>query len=155
MNAINVTVAGNLARDPELRYTPAGTPVASFTVASGKRYRNNAGEWVDGPTSWVRCNAWRDLAEHIAESLAKGDRVIVTGEIGQRDYEAKTADGKGTEKRSTWEVQAMDVAASLRSATVKIAKTRRNGAPVPDDPWADTPGMDGSGGGEASDPPPF
>jgi single-strand DNA-binding protein len=151
MTAINVTVIGNLARDPELRYTPTGAAVASFTVASNKRYRDNAGEWRDGPTSWVRCNAWRDLAEHIVESLAKGDRVIVTGEIGQRDYEVKNGKG-GTEKRSTWEVQAVDVAASLRSATVKVAKTRRSDVPLPEDPWADVPAHDAS---ESAGEPPF
>ena len=152
MNAINVTVIGNLARDPELRYTPSGAAVASFTVASSKRYRDNAGEWVDGPTSWVRCNAWRDLAEHVAESVSKGDRVIVTGEIGQRDYEVPAKNGKGDpEKRTTWEVQAVDVGVSLRSATAKVAKVRRGGAPIPEDPWADASPADASATGE----PPF
>jgi len=153
MTAINVTVIGNLARDPELRYTPTGAAVASFTVASSERYRDNSGEWHDGPTSWVRCNAWRDLAEHVAETLGKGDRVIVTGKIAQRDYEITAPGGKGApEKRTTWEVRADDVGPSLRSATAKIAKTRRNGVPLPEDPWRDVPAHDAS---EQEGEPPF
>jgi single-strand DNA-binding protein len=85
MPAIEITVTGNLARDPDLDYTATGTTRAVFTVASNERYRDNDGEWKDGPTSWVRCVAWRDLAEHLAETLVKGDRVIVTGALRQRD----------------------------------------------------------------------
>ncbi len=89
MTAINVTVIGNLTGNPELRYTATGTAVAQFSVASNERYRGGDGQWQDGPTSFVRCNAWRELADHIAESLAKGDRVIVTGTLRQRDDEAQ------------------------------------------------------------------
>lgn len=131
MTAINITVTGNLTGDPELRYTPTGVPAAQFTVASNERYRGDDGQWKDGATSFVRCNAWRDLAEHTAESLAKGDRVVVTGILRQRDYEAK--DGS---KRTVWEVAVTEVATSLRYATVKISRARRDGAPVPEDPWA-------------------
>jgi single-strand DNA-binding protein len=135
MTAINITVTGNLTDDPQLRYTPTGVPAAQFTVASNERYRGNDGQWQDGPTSFVRCNAWRDLADHAAESLSKGDRVVVTGTLRQRDYEAKD----GT-KRTVWEVAVAEVATSLRYATVKISRARRDGGPVPEDPWASTSG---------------
>jgi single-strand DNA-binding protein len=147
MTAINITVTGNLTGDPELRYTPTGAAVAQFTVASNERYRANNGEWQDGPTSFVRCNAWRDLAEHTAESLSKGDRVVVTGTLRQRDYEAK--DGS---KRTVWELAVSEVGAALKYATVKISKARRDGAPIPEDPWANGPGPQDS---DAPDEPPF
>jgi single-strand DNA-binding protein len=135
MPAIPITVVGNLTANPELRFTQSGAPVASFTVASNERYKDAAGEWKDGPTSFVRVNAWHELAEHTAESLAKGDRAIVTGTLKQRDYEAKD----GT-KRTLWEVTATECGAGLRYATAKITKAQRNGAPLPDDPWADRNG---------------
>jgi single-strand DNA-binding protein len=144
MTAITITVTGNLTGDPELRFTPAGRPVAQFTVASNERYKDGqSGEWKDGPTSFVRCNAWAELAEHVAECLNKGDRVVVTGTLRQRDYEAKD----GT-KRTVWEVAVTDIGASVKYATVRISKARRDGAPIPEDPWAST------GGPKDSDVPP-
>lgn len=144
MSAINITVIGNLTADPDLRFTQQGRPVAQFTVASNERFRDGgSGEWKDGPTSFVRCNAWADLAEHVAESLNKGDRVVVTGTLRQRDYETKEG-----EKRTVWEVAVAEVGASVRYATVRISKVRRDGAPIPEDPWAN------SGGPQDSDAPP-
>jgi len=144
MTAIQVTVVGNLTADPELRFTGTGVPVATFTVASNERFKDAAGEWKDGPTSFVRCSAWRDLAEHVSESLAKGDRAVVTGTLRQRDYEAQD----GT-KRTVWEVAVAEVGAALRYATVKISKTRRDSVPVAEDPWAAVPS------GPPEDEPPF
>lgn len=129
MPVISVTVVGNLVGDPELRFTPNGSPVATFTVASNERYRDESGQWKDGAVSFVRCVAWRDLAEHAAESLTKGERVIVTGTLRQRDYEA--TDGS---KRTVWEVAASEVGAALSYATVKIARARRDSVPLPEDP---------------------
>lgn len=131
MTAINATVIGNLTADPELKFTSNGTPVAVFTVASNERYKDGSGQWQDGPTSFVRCNAWRHLAEHIAESVAKGDRVIVSGTFRQRDYE--TTNG---EKRTVWELAVSEAGAALSYATAKVAKAKRDNVPVPDDPWA-------------------
>ena len=146
MTAIQVTVTGNLTGNPELRYTATGTPVASFSVASNERYKDPQGQWQDGPTSFVRCNAWRDLAEHITESLAKGDRVVMTGTLRQRNYETKEG-----EKRTVWEVAVTEVGAALRYAKVKISKVQRDGAPVPEDPWAAA----GPPPAPAEDEPPF
>jgi single-strand DNA-binding protein len=132
MSAIQVTVAGNLTAAPELRHTATGLAVASFTVAANERVRDVTGEWRDGPASFVRCHAWRDLAEHAAKSLAKGDRVVVTGTLRQRDYEAQD----GT-KRTVWEVAVSDIGASVKYATLKIARVARTSdVPVPEDPWA-------------------
>lgn len=132
MSAIQITVTGNLCADPELRATAQGRLVAQFTLASNERYKDQSGEWKDGPTSFVRCVAWADLGEHVAESLTKGDRATVVGTLRQRDYE--NAQG---EKRSVWEVTAAEVGAALKYATVKIAKVHRDSVPPPEeDPWA-------------------
>lgn len=134
MSAISITVTGNLTGDPELKFTASGTPVATFTIASNERFKDGSGEWKDGPVSFVRCNAWRELAEHVAESMGKGDRVIVAGTLRQRDYETKEG-----EKRTVWEVAVTEAGAALRYATVKISKARRDQVPPPEDPWAGAP----------------
>jgi single-strand DNA-binding protein len=80
-----LTITGNLTDDPELRFTSTGTAVAAFTVAASRRvYDQGSGQWQDGDTLFLRCSAWRDLADHAAESLTKGTRVIVTGRLKQR-----------------------------------------------------------------------
>jgi len=95
-----LTITGNLTADPELRFTGTGTAVAAFTVAASRRvYDQASGQWKDGDTLFLRCSAWRDLADHVAESLSKGMRVIVTGRLKQRTYE--TSEG---EKRTVFEV---------------------------------------------------
>ena len=77
-----ITVVGNLTADPELRYTAQSVPVASFTVASTPRTYNRAsGQWEDGTAMFLRCSAWREMAENIAESLTKGMRVMVHGRL--------------------------------------------------------------------------
>lgn len=83
----HLTATGNLTADPTLRFTTAGTPVASFTVACNDRRKNAAGQWEDAGTLWVRCAAWGRLAEAAAEQLAKGDAVTVTGHLRPDDYE--------------------------------------------------------------------
>src|SRR5271166_5323221 len=85
-----ITIAGNLVDDPELRFTPAGQPVARFRVASTPRFRDNStGEWKDGDSLFLTCNVWRQAAENVAESLTRGTRVIVSGRLRQRSYETK------------------------------------------------------------------
>lgn len=100
-----ITITGNLTADPEVRYTPSGTPVAAFTVA------HNRGKDDRKVTDFYRCEAWEEQALHVAETLRKGQRVIVVGEMRSSDYE--TRDGQ---KRTTWEVRAYDVGPSLRWA---------------------------------------
>ncbi len=146
-----ITVAGNLTGDPDLRYTKAGVAVAAFTVASSRRvYDQDTRQWTDGDTLFLRCSVWRELAEHAAESLDKGMRVVVTGRLRQREYE--TTEG---EKRTVYEVDADDVGPSLRWATAKVIKTTRDRVPHPageDGPWASGPEPAGVGAG---DEPPF
>jgi len=162
---VTVTVVGNLTNDPELRFTPSGAAVASFTVASTPRFLDKTtNEWKDGDALFLRCSVWRQAAENVAESLTRGARVIVTGRLRQRSYETKEG-----EKRTVVELEVDEVGPSLRYATAKVTKASRGGgggggggnysggggsgggAPADDDPWA-TPAPSGGG---VSDEPPF
>ena len=118
-----ITIAGNLVDDPELRFTPAGQPVARFRVASTPRFRDNStGEWKDGDSLFLTCNVWRQAAENVAESLTRGMRVIVQGRLRQRSYETKEG-----EKRTVYEVEVDDVGPSLRNASAKVNRVARSG----------------------------
>jgi single-strand DNA-binding protein len=150
-----ITIAGNLVDDPELRFTPAGQPVARFRVASTPRFRDNAtGEWKDGDSLFLTCNVWRQAAENVAESLRRGMRVIVSGRLRQRSYETKEG-----EKRTVYEVEVDDVGPSLRNASAKvnrIARTRAdngsdNGRMAP----ANQGASPGNGGHAGADPDPW
>ena len=80
-----ITVIGNLTADPELKFTPSSVAVANFTVASTPRtFDRQSGEWRDGETTFLRCTAWRQLAENAAESLTRGARIVVQGRLVQR-----------------------------------------------------------------------
>ena len=125
--SIKVTFVGTLGSDPELKFTQSGAAVASFNVATTKRVKDGDG-WKDGPTSWVRCTVWRQYAENVAESLVKGSRVMVTGEMSQRDYE------KDGQKRSVWECQVDEVGPVLRYATATVKKVDRQ---KPADAWSE------------------
>lgn len=82
-----VKFSGNLGGDPELSYTPSGTALAKFSVAETERIRDENGNWSDGDTTWWRCVAWKNLAEQIAENLAKGSSVLVDGRVKIREYD--------------------------------------------------------------------
>src|SRR5215203_6088318 len=110
------TIAGNLVETPELRFTNTGTPVTNLRVAVTQRIQQD-GEWRDGETSFFKVNVWRGQAEHLADSLSKGDRVMVTGRLRQRSWE--TPEG---EKRSVAEIEADEVGASLKFATAKVER---------------------------------
>lgn len=132
MPETRVTLIGRLAADPELRFTPSGAAVANFTIATSTRlFDKTAGEWTDGPTSFHRCSAWRDLAEHIAESLHKGTAVIASGTLAQREYETK-----GGEKRQAWDVTVDAIGPDLRWHTATVAKAERATSVASSDPWA-------------------
>jgi single-strand DNA-binding protein len=115
------TIAGNLVEDPELRFTNTGTPVTNLRVAVTQRIQHD-GEWRDGETSFLKVNVWRGQAEHLADSLSKGDRVMVTGRLRQRSW--KTPEG---DKRSVTELEADEVGASLKWATAKVERTSQRG----------------------------
>jgi single-strand DNA-binding protein len=127
-----ITIVGNLTADPELRFTPNGSAVANFTVASTPRLLDKAtNEWKDGDALFMRCSVWRQAAENVAESLQRGMRVIVTGRLRQRSYETKEG-----EKRTVIELEVDEIGPSLRYAVAKPAKTTRGGAGSNGDPWA-------------------
>ena len=118
-----ITIAGNLVDDPELRFTPAGQPVARFRVASTPRFLDkNTNEWKDGDSLFLTCNVWRQAAENVAESLTRGMRVIVSGRLRQRSYETKEG-----EKRTVYEIEVDDVGPSLRNASAKVNRIARSG----------------------------
>lgn len=89
INLNRVEVIGNLTRDPELRYTPNGQPVASFAVATNRRYQDRAGNWVDGEVEFHEVVVWAKLAEGVNKVLKKGDRVFVTGRLQTRSWEGQ------------------------------------------------------------------
>jgi single-strand DNA-binding protein len=136
-NDTTVTVVGNLTADPDLRFTPDGVAMVKITVASTPRvYDKASGEYRDGEPLFLPCTAWRELAEHTAESLRKGTRVVVTGRLRQSHWE--TPEG---EKRAAFGLDVEEIGPSLRFATAKVNKaTRTNGRPgdqvPPDALWA-------------------
>lgn len=118
-----ITIIGNLTADPELRTTSAGAQVASFTIASTPRsWNRSTNQFEDGQALFMRCSAWRDLATHCAQSLAKGMRVIAQGRLTQRSYEAKD----GTQ-RTVVELQVDEIGPSLRYATAQVQKMQSGG----------------------------
>ena len=117
-----ITIIGNLTNDPELRWTPSGSAVTNFTIASTPRtFDRQANEWKDGETLFLRASVWKDQAENAAETLKKGMRVIVEGRLKSRSYETKEG-----EKRTVIELEVDEVGVSLRSATAKVTRTNRN-----------------------------
>jgi single-strand DNA-binding protein len=156
-----ITVVGNLTADPELRFTPSGAAVASFTIASTPRqFDRNTNEWKDGEALFLRCSIWRQAAENVAESLQRGMRVVAQGPHKQRSFETREG-----EKRTVIELDVDEVGPSLRYATAKVNRTQRGsssggfgssgsgGGDTVDDPWGTPPPP--SGGGGFSDEPPF
>jgi single-strand DNA-binding protein len=132
-----ITVVGNLTDDPELRFTPSGAAVAKFRIASTPRTLDRqSGEWKDGEPLFLACNIWRDAAEHVAESLQRGSRVIVQGRLRQRSYETREG-----EKRTVYELEVDEIGPSLRYATAKVQKMSRSGG------GAGGFGASGGGGG--------
>ena len=126
-NENSLTVIGNLTTDPELRFSPSGSAVANFTIASTPRkFDKNRNEWVDGETLFLRASIWREAAENVAESLTKGTRVIATGRLKSRSYETKEG-----EKRTVIELEVDEIGPSLKNASAKITRTNKgNGQPA-------------------------
>lgn len=152
-----ITIKGNLTADPELRFTPAGAAVCNFTVASTPRvFDRNTNTWKDGTALFMRCTAWREAAENVAETLRRGMRVIVYGKLKQHDWQ--TPDGQN---RSRVELEIEEVGPSLKFATAKVQRVSRRstgapatsgsgesdtsrelvGAAAGSDPWGAEPGF--------------
>lgn len=146
-----ITVVGNLTDDPELRFTPAGVAMARFTIASTPRtWDKTTNQWKDGTALFLRTTAWREVAEHVADSLTKGMRVVATGRLVQHNWQ--TPEG---ENRSMLGLDLDDIGPSLRFATAKVTKTQRNGGgSAPGDAWS-TASPAAGGGPRSGDEPPF
>ncbi|MWA10687.1 single-stranded DNA-binding protein [Streptomyces sp. BA2] len=146
-----LTVVGNLTDDPEIRFTPSGAAMAKFTVASTPRtYDKTTNQWRDGTAMFLRCTAWRDLAEHVGDSLTKGTRVIVTGRLRQHDWQTPE-----NENRSMLGLEVDEVGPSLRFATAKVTRIR-SGAPASSpgaDAWNTSAPANGGWGTHAATPP--
>lgn len=164
-----ITVIGNLTNDPELRFTPSGSAVANFQIASTPRtFDRQANEWKDGETLFLRAAVWKEPAENVAESLTKGMRVIVTGRLKSRSYETKEG-----EKRTVVELEVDEIGPSLRYANAKVNRTQRSGnggnqgggnyqgssgnwagnQSQQDDPWAGNSNANAGGFGADEEPP--
>jgi len=145
-----ITVIGNLTNDPELRFTPSGSAVANFTIASTPRtFDRQSNEWKDGETLFLRASVWREQAENVAESLTKGMSVIASGVLKSRSYDTKEG-----EKRTVIELEVAEIGPSLRRATAKVVKASRGGgAPQGQggsyDPVAARQAQGGTWGGQA------
>ena len=154
-NETTITVTGNLTNDPELRFTPSGSAVTNFTIASTPRtFDKQSNEWKDGETLFLRSSVWREAAENVAESLTKGMGVIAQGRLKSRSYETKEG-----EKRTVIEFEVDDIGPSLKYANAKVNRTQRNSsggnqqqpartqrAPQ-QDPWAAPATQDAGGWG--------
>lgn len=154
-----ITIVGNLVDEPELRWTNGGAAVAKFRVASTPRtFDRQTNEWKDGESLFLTCSVWRQAAEHVAESLQRGMRVIIQGRLKQRSYE----DREGV-KRTVYELDVEDVGPSLRNATAKVTKANTGGGQARQqqsagsgDPWGAAAQQAGqSAGSWGGDEPPF
>ena len=137
-NGNNITVVGNITRDPELRFTPTGQATTSFGLAVNRRWQNRQTQEWEEATSFFDVVCWREMAENVGESLSKGARVVVTGRLDQRSWETPEGD-----RRSKVEIVADEVGPSLRWATAQITKNERKG-----------PGESGPAAGGAGAPQP-
>ena len=118
-----ITIIGNIVAEPELRFTPAGAAVCNFRVASTpRRYNSQTNQWEDSEAMFLTCNAWKQLGENTAESLAKGMRVIVTGKLKQRSFQTREG-----ENRSVFEIDVEEVGPSLRFSTAQVNRNPREG----------------------------
>jgi single-strand DNA-binding protein len=142
-----VSMECRAAADPELRFSPSGVAVSRIRTVSSSRKRLDDGSWVDDKTCWLDVTCFKQLAENVAESVAKGDLLVVTGKLQTDEWE----DRETGQKRSATKMIADSVAVSLAFRTVKHGSSSgasRSSTPDDDDPFA-TP----SGGSD--DPPPF
>jgi single-strand DNA-binding protein len=99
-----VILIGNVGKDPEVKYTPSGVPVAKFSLATNERFKNKSGEWQER-TEWHNLIAWQRLAEIVGEYVHKGDKLYVEGRLQTSSWE----DRQSGEKKYKTEVVAQDV----------------------------------------------
>lgn len=149
-----LTIIGNVTNDVELKFTPQGKAVAKFGVATSERFKNDNNEWDSRNLTYWNIIVWDKQAENIADSIGKGDEVIVYGKAYTTSWEDKNTG----EKRSRMEVTATKVAVSLARATAKVTKsttTTTTGGGVSADAWNSTPANDPWAVAPSEDTPPF
>lgn len=121
----NLTIDGYLGADPEFRFTQTGIAVSNFSIGHTPRtYDKESGEWQDGETLWLRGTLWRDAAENVANSLKKGDAVLVTGKIKLSSYT-----GKDGEQKTSLEIDIENIGPSIMRATVEVTKNSKSASP--------------------------
>jgi single-strand DNA-binding protein len=127
-----ITVSGNLTADPEVRFTKSGTAVTSLRVAASDRKRDDQGNWSDGDPCYLSVTVWKRMGENVAETLHKGDAVVITGRLRQQSYTKQD----GTQV-TVYDVEAEDIAPSLSRATASVHRNGKSNAPAQhDDPWS-------------------
>lgn len=152
-----ITMAGTLVAEPEVTFTPAGIGVCSFTlVANDRRLNKQSGEWEDAGATFLRCTAWRRMGENIADNCHKGDRLLITGELKQSEWQDKNTG----DKRYGFDVQITEAAVSLKWHPAKAVRAERATASAEGggqgDSWSTAPApMSASGGSGFPDEPPF
>ena len=132
-----ITVIGNLTGDPELRFTPSGSAVANFSIASTPRsFDRTSSEWKDGETLFLRASIWREAAENVAQTLTKGMRVVAQGRLKSRSYD------KDGEKKTVIEFEVDEIGPSLTYASAVVTRTQKSGnqgqhiqQPAQQQPW--------------------
>lgn len=129
-NEVVITMVGNLTDDPTLRYTQNGLAVVNLTIAQTPRtFDRQTNESKDGEPVFMRCSAWRDMADHIAASLTKGTRVIAQGRIVSRTYTPKPdANGVQPPDRTVMEMEIDAIGPELRFATAQVTRAAQAGA---------------------------
>lgn len=124
MGAVQVTMAGNVVSEPELKFTPGGSGVVRFRVAcTDRRFNRQTNNWEDGDTVFLDVEAWRSLAENIAETLRKGTAVMVHGKLSQRTYENREG-----QKVTVYEVVQAEVGVDLARQSAVVTRNTANGA---------------------------
>jgi len=135
----NVTLTGRIGKDVDLRFLPSGKAVASFPLVTSRNKKDQDGNWSETETTWWQVSGFDTLAENIAESLSKGDAVIVVGRAYTETYK-----GRDGNERQSLKVEAYAVGPDLKRQSAKLSRTERapgRSTAAADDPWA-TPGTD-------------
>lgn len=121
--SVPITICGNTTGAPDLKFGASGVARCSFTVAVNERVKDDNGDWTDGPATFYRCTAWRQLAENVAQTCGedKSTRLVVHGRFKAREYESNG------EKRLSLDVEVEHAGPDLRFQTATVNRVARNG----------------------------
>jgi len=133
MNDIPLTITGTAVADVRMFTTRTGATLASFRLAcNSRRFNRTTNQWVDGDTTYLTVNCWRQLADNVAVSIHRGDPVVATGRLRVREWQ--TADKSGT----SVELEAVAVGHDLSRGTTQFTKVTRELQTATPDPWVTT-----------------